>query len=470
MRNLFILIFIGLGYTASAQSDVIINTVTLSIAEGRYNDAERYLDSLLKLDPKSIDVLMMKGNVLLNYEIVQTPPLNIITIDDESIYSQDLASLKTPVVLIPKDKAFKIEKLWKQCIDQDSGRLDIREGLCTLYGMADIKNKLLDYLPIMADAGKMKGDQLVAVLIQYAKLLSERGDKEGTYEAYKKIAALYPGVPAVWSILASAYQADGDMANARLYAEKATKTPVPDPSACRMAVDIYSGIGYYTTALVVENLADQAASSYSTYPFYKAVYQYAHQEAAWRVEMKEYVKQFHSTIDSNELHTAAAYMLSENFKGTYNDFIKLLSFSNNSFYAGLIAERAMQDFKDSAQPYIQTAKFLVDGHNFAKANSYYAAAEKKKMTDDLMLEYQVQYAFALYCAGKYTSALGRWNGLAQMGGAAIFPIATYFLGQCYIKSGNTDKAKSCFQALVNSKDLSKYVYLAQLRLEKLAIK
>jgi tetratricopeptide (TPR) repeat protein len=308
MRYLALAFLLFLGISASAQSDVIINTVTLCIAEGRYNDAEKYLDSLIKDNPGSIDAMMMKGNVLLNYSIMQTPPLNIITLDDETIYSQDLASLKTPIVQIPRDQVPKIEQLWKRCIELDSGRLDIREGLCTLYGMADMKKELIDYLPVMAKYGKEKGNDFVYALMQYAQLLAEREDHEGSYEVYKKIAALYPAMPSVWCQLATAYGANGDLINARIYADKSFEVKSPDMPACGDALDIYSSVGDYTKALSVMKTASHD-STFIVYPFYDGIYRYAHHDSTWRKRILDYVKQFNVAPDSDILYTASKYML-----------------------------------------------------------------------------------------------------------------------------------------------------------------
>jgi|GEM_PF-2681521 len=470
MRNLFIIICILTGLSASAQSDVIINTVTLCIAEGRYNDAEKYLDSLLIDNPNSIDAMMMKGNVLLNYSIMQTPPLNAITLDDETIYSQDLASLKNPTVLIPKDQVPKIEQLWKRCLDLDSGRLDIREGLCTLYGMADMKKELLDYMPLMAKYSKEKGNDFVYALMQYAQLLSDRGDHEGSYEVYKKIAVLYPAMPSVWCQLATAHSTNGDLINARIYADRSFEVKAPDMAACGDALDIYSAVGDYTKALSVMKTVAGEDSSFIVYPFYDGIYRYAHHDSTWRMRILDYVKQFPIAPDSDILYTASKYMLATEFKGDYNDFTQLLTFSNSDFYTGLLTDKAMHDYKDSILPYLASAELMVLGHNYTKANTIYEKLEKKKMDTVVKMEYQLQYAYSLYCAGQYAKAANKFIELHKIADPAIAAMTYYFMGRCYLKLGERDKAISYLQAVLNSNDESKYTYLTKLQLEKLAPK
>jgi hypothetical protein len=469
MRNIVLLILLLAVGSVRAQSDVIINTVTLCIAEGRYNDGEKYLDSLLKVDPKNIDAMMMQGNLLLNYALMQTPPLNRITTDDESIYIQDLAGLKTPIVLIPKERAHKIEAIWKLCIQMDSLRLDIREGLCTLYGMADMRKELIDYLPTIARAGRVKGDEFVYALMQYALLLSERGDKEGAYEAYKKLTTLYPALSSTWCQLATTYQLNGDAVSAKLCADKAFAMPSADMSVCTDALDIYAVPGESAKALPALRALGKD-SSMKVFVFYDGLYRYVHHDSTWRRKMQEYLLQFPKAPDSNVVYAAATYLLWNDFKDSYNDFFQLLNFPISDFYTALIVEKAMQDHKDSIQPYLVGAELMVHAHNYTKANAIYASLEKKKVAGALQVEYQLQYAFSLYCAGEYAKAQSKWSGLAQLPDATLSSMTTYFLGACALKSGNKEKAVEYFQKLASSKDETKYAFLSKLQLEKLGKK
>jgi tetratricopeptide (TPR) repeat protein len=244
MRKMLFALFVSF-YTLSgfSQSDVIINTVTKQIAEGKYNDAERYLDSILKVEPKNIDALMMQGNVMLNYELVKSADIDVITPADESIFVQDIPSAKNPVVVVPKATALKIEKLWKQCLEIDGGRLDIRKGLCGLYGMAKMHDELVAYLPVISRWAKDKGNDFAFTLSDYATLLDARGDKEGAYLVYKKVAELYPVVRPVWCQLAVACYNNGDIGLARSYVDKALSVSAPDVAGCGDALDIYTAVG-----------------------------------------------------------------------------------------------------------------------------------------------------------------------------------------------------------------------------------
>jgi tetratricopeptide (TPR) repeat protein len=470
MRKILIFLLLLCSATSFAQSDAIINTTTLYIAQGQFDDAEKYLDSLMHLDPNSIDAMMMKGNVMLNRAVMQTPPLDNISIDDESIYSKDLAALQTPVVLVPHTEALKIEKLWKRCIALDSGRLDIREGLCTMYGMADMKNELIGYVPVLARAGRIKGDDFVFALVQYAQLLSERNDKEGSYEVYKKIAGVYPSMPGIWCLLAEAYHDDGNLDNAKLYVDKAlTAASMSDIAMCSDALDIYTAEGEYVKELSALKIASQD-SLFKDYPFYNGIYEYANHNKRWRKELESYLHQFPAAPDSNAIYNTATFMLSKYFTEDYDGFISLLKFSVSDLFIGLVAERAMHDYKDSMQPYLIATQVMMHDRNYAKANTVFATLENKITDGDTKIDYQIQYAFSLYCAGDYAKAIGHWSALNKTPIPFLFATSNYFLGASYLKSGNKEKAKTYFQTLVASSDQTKYAYLAKIQLDKLGSK
>ena len=316
----------------------------------------------------------------------------------------------------------------------------------------------------MAKAGREKGIDFVYALMQYAQLLSERGDNEGAYETYKKIATLYPSITATWCQLATAYSSNGDLANAKIYADKSFAMKMPDLTNCGDALDIYSIVGDYKKALSV---MESAAMDFPEYPFYLGIYKYARHDSAWKADIMAYTNEFPTVPDSDVLYKVSKYMLAPEFKDDYNDFAKLLTFSNSDFYTGLIAERAMHDYKDSILPYMVEAELMVLGHNYTKANSIYASLEKMKLDPQAENEYKLQYAYSQYCNGAYMKALTKWEELNRVTDPAYFAVTNYFMGQCYLKIGNKNTASRYFQTLVSSTDESKYSYLAKLQLEKL---
>jgi tetratricopeptide (TPR) repeat protein len=467
MRSLFLFISILIGASAFAQSDVIINTATLCITEGRYNDAEKYLDSLLKIDPKNIDALMMKGNVLLNYSIMTTPEMQkAITPPDESIYSPDLASLSHSAVIIPRAQAIKIARIWARCIELDSGRLDIREGLCTLYGMADMKKELLDYLPIVARAGRVKGDDFVAVLLQYGQLLMDRDDYTGACDIYRKIVGLYPQLTYPKCQLISAYKSHGEWAQALLYAQDVFASSQADISGCEDALEIYGAWGEYQKQLDILK-KNPSADSFPVYAMYEAMYLYDRHDTSWKARMKEYLRQFPTAPQNNLNYSIAAFMLSDNFKEDYAHTLKLLEeFPCTDFCRNLLIDRALADYEDSVQLYLLAAQFATQSTDYEGAHSHFSSIEKKKMSPDQMARYRLGRAFLLYCEEDYAQAMS----LLKEDTMSDRTMVKYFLARCYAGTGDKDSAGFYFQEITHSADQSKYAYLAKLQLERMGIK
>jgi tetratricopeptide (TPR) repeat protein len=466
MRKIFSALLVCYNLSVSAQSDVIINKTTLYIAEGKYKDAEKYLDSLIAIDARNIDALMMKGNVLLNYELMTNPAINYISPEDESIYGRELVALKDPTVKVTREKAIKIQELWNRCLDIDSGRLDIRKGLCSLYGYADMKQELLAYLPVMAAHAKGRKEDIAYSLMDYTRLIYERGDRAGAYELGKKVAELYPTIAGVWCYMSTLYHRDGDLTNAKLYADKGISVSKPDMAICGDALDIYTAIS--EPEKVLSTLKAAAADSvFKDFLFYDAIHKYARHDKAWKAEMLSYMKQFTTPQDSNPVYKAASYITSSAFKEDYNGFVSLMQYNLNDFYIMDLAERAVIDYKDSLRPFLVQAQVYIHARNYAKANKIFASLTTRKMDGDIKIDFDLQYAYSLYCAGEYNQAISKWTFLSKFANSFLANTSSYFLGCCYLHTGDKVKAGEHFKKLLDANDESKYGFLAKLRLDKL---
>jgi tetratricopeptide (TPR) repeat protein len=465
-----LLLLIVSSFNTSAQ-EIVINNTTLLIAEGKYNDAEKYLDSIMRTEPQNVTALMMKGNVLLNYALMQTPAVQNITMDDESIFSRDVAALKNRTVIIPLATAQKVEKLWKQCLLIDSTRLDIRMGLCSLYGMAVMHNELLSYLPVMKSASKEKGNDFAFTLAEYARLLHERGDKEGAYLAYQKISGLYPTVSSLYCVMSAIYFADNDLLHAREYAEKGLGVAHPDLTACHDALDVYTAIGDPCKVLSVLKVTDRD-TNFSEYPFYQGLYKYTHRDTTWIKDIGVFLNQFPVAADSYPVFNAALYMVTDEFTEDYNGMMTLMSNGLNDYSTKLICERLIHDYPDSTVPYIIEAQVLINDKQYAMANGLLKTFTQKHPSQTDVLYY---YGYSLYNAGDYKTAIDKWTAYLPVAKKSQQDVAKqdmalavpyYFLGQSYLKSGNKAKALEYFKLIVAGRDESKYAYLAKVMLDK----
>ena len=474
-RNILLLLLViilsGISHSAVAQEE-IVNHTTLLIAEGKYSDGEKYLDSILARDSRNVTALMMKGNVVLNYALMQSPNMQQITPDDESIFTKDLSTLENHVAIIPRPAALKIEQLWKQALLIDSSRLDIRKGLCSLYGMALMHDELIRYLPVMVHAASDKGSEFAYTLVEYAKLLHERGDTTGAYATYRRVSELYPTVSGVYCEMAESYFTDGDIVRTNEAARQGITMVNADIAGCHNAIEIYTATGGPTEVLRILKIAAKD-TSYKDYPFYKALYKYTFDEGTFSYDIKEYLSQPHFVKDSSGVYGAAQYMSSKSFTLNYKSMMTLLNYNISDFGSKLLIRRLVADYKDSIAPYLIAVPVLLNDKNYNEASALLQVLYEMVPDESNILYY---YGYSEYCAGHYEKAIQMWSRYVEVKKKTNAPkvamdgyLATpyYFLGQSHLKSGDKSKAKEYFELILAGKDESKYAYMAKVTLDRM---
>lgn len=467
-KTLLSLLLALVALTATAQ-EAIVNQATLLIAEGKYKDAEGYLDSILHGEPKNVTALMMKGNVLLNYALIETPALHIITPEDESILSPDLAGLSDNVTVVPQAAARQIASLWLQGIAIDSSRLDLRKGLCSLYAMALMHDDLLAYLPVMKAYTQDIGDNFAYTLADYARLLHERGDTAGAYAVYRSVMSLYPTVQGLNCTLASLYFSSGDLANAKTYARRGLYSAATDRDACADARDIYTLIAPIDSVPAML-AATEPDTVYGDHLFYSGLYKYAHHDNTWKKDINGYLDKFQVAADSNQVFEAALYLATDPESDTYHGLLSLLTYHIGDYGARLVTTRLRHDFADSVLPFIIEAQVLINDKRYKDAatllDGYMA---KHRPTDDV----QLYYAYALYQSAEYKTSIAAWSVYIDQqkraGNTADSTLAVpyYYIGRACWRMGDRQKAGDYFAKILAGKDDSKYAYLAKLSLEAL---
>ena len=135
----------------SAQNNVI-DDVTGLINQGKIEEASERIEWYQKKYPNNVDVLMMKGNVILNQYFFDTPGVSLSVNDNESIYDSSIAFVGEAPNVIPEAVAREVASYWIRCLNIDNSRSDIHKGLCYLYAMALMKDELIAHLPKMKDA------------------------------------------------------------------------------------------------------------------------------------------------------------------------------------------------------------------------------------------------------------------------------------------------------------------------------
>ncbi len=192
-------------------------------------------------------------------------------------------------------------------------------------------------------------------------------------------------------------------------------------------------------------------------------------DKAWKQEMTAYVSNYKTPEDSNAFYLAARFMVSDAFRENYKGYNDLLKFNLSDFCLQLIAERATKDFKDSVQPVLIYGQILINCKNYPKAVQVLKTIDGR-VKGDARLDHLLLSAYALYRTRDYNGAIAKWTLAGKEKIPFFRATSNYFLGASYLKLGNVEKAKTYFKALVDSKDDSKFGYLASQQLKKLTVK
>ena len=163
---LFAFLLFAAYHSLLAQQEIVSRATEFIVAR-KYDAANHYLDSILKKNPKSVDALMMKGNVILNRAEVNLPAVNEITVRDESIFYS--ATEPKEAKVLPIDTVRSIETYWSKCLKIDSTRNDIRKGLCTIYAMALMKDKLKEEIVALTKHEKNEDGEQPYRIAEYAR-------------------------------------------------------------------------------------------------------------------------------------------------------------------------------------------------------------------------------------------------------------------------------------------------------------
>ena len=79
MKRILFVVFslLAAHHSLTAQKEIIDATTQFIVAK-KFNTANHYIDSVIRKNPKSVDALMMKGNVILNYALDTAKPMKFV--------------------------------------------------------------------------------------------------------------------------------------------------------------------------------------------------------------------------------------------------------------------------------------------------------------------------------------------------------------------------------------------------------
>ncbi|MBL0309629.1 MAG: hypothetical protein IPP77_08130 [Bacteroidetes bacterium] len=453
---LFYSLFFTLGSLVAQKG--LVATATDFIVREDYLAANLYLDSLLRADSTNVDALMMKGNVCLNQALGKLPNIKTIAKPDESIFTSGIGTIAEEVKIIPTKSVIEIERWWKKCLQLDKQRVDIHQGLCTVYAMAlmkvELENQIAELLKIKKDETGEQAYQLA----EYARKFKERGRFDEAIEIYEFIARQFPDLAGIRCDIGSEFFYDGRMNDALRYLDSAMSKKSVDESSYLNAAFIYSELGYFDQAL-------KCFSDYSKYYnaqmdlFYKGLMMFSNQN----IKYSDTLNRFISSIDSNAYYPE--YLLATRLLSykefTMANYQQIIKAETPEWYLPLIYQRTMRQYPDSCQPFIDYGIFQSRIKNYQAAVQFLEEGENCNIEAAEKEYWMICYAYTLYQIEANEKSLLYFKQLTLSKNDFYQQASKYFMARLLIKQGQVKSAKSLLEEIVSAAQKTKYQALAE---------
>lgn len=453
MRRIAYLILILWTSTACAQQP-IISTVTDFIAHNQFARADQYLDSILQVNPKTTDALMMKGNVLLNEAWNNASKSHFNAERAESVFDSSVidASYLTPI--IPLDTSIKIERIWNTL---DSTRFDIKKGLCSLYSYslrtAELEKLLKQMAPVITQS-----EDNAFTFAEYARNLKNRGRFEDGMRIYSVIANMFPDLAGIRCDMANEYFYEGQMDKALAYLDSTLSKKEIDQTSYINAAALYSVLGYYDKAYHTFKLYSDKDTLLEA-DFYKGLMMFASMDTGFNLQMHRFLDHASEQSYYDEIQIARKLLPFGHIPFTIADFEDLVNNPKIArYYKVLILQRGIKQFKDNCEPRLLLGTFECSIKNYSVAintlqdnahcNFNAEQEERRKLVSAYAfykLKQPVSYIETLFTA--------KSNFVQQAG--------KYFMAKLDWEAGKKEEAKKLFEEVAKAKIQTKYSWLSK---------
>jgi len=460
----FITLLTLFAHALSAQQP-IISTATDYIAHNQFAGADQYLDSILKINPKTVDAIMMKGNVLLNEAWGSGAKSHFNTEKAESIFDSSAIDESYFIPIIPIDTSVKIDKLWKQCIELDPTRTDIKKGLCNLYSLSlrtvELERQLIQMQSIITE-----NEENAFLYAEYARNLKIRGHFDDAMHVYDLIAHMFPNLAGLRCDMANEYFYAGELNKCLQYLDSTLSEKDVDQTSFINAAALYSELGYY----------DQAYNTFKRYSekdtlieadFYKGLWMFARMDTGYYTQLRKFIDGATEQSYYDELQLAQKLLPYGRVPFTLDDYRQLATNSKISrYYRVLILQRGVTQFKTECEP------FLLFGSFYCAIKNYPAAIQlldldlptregRCKLEGGQREQWYLNYAFALYKQGKKELASPYFESLFKANDGFIQQAAKYFVAKTNWENGKKEEAKKLFDEVASDRFQTKYSWLSK---------
>ena len=447
----------------SAQQTTI-STATEFITHNQFTRANQYLDSILKLNPKMVDAIMMKGNVLLNQAWGSGAKSHFNTEKAESIFDSSAIDDSYFIPIIPLDTSVKIDKLWKQCLELDPTRTDIKKGLCNLYSLSlrtvELERQLIQMQGIITE-----NEENAFLYAEYARNLKIRGRFDDAMQVYALIANMFPNLAGLRCDMANEYFYAGELNKCLQYLDSTLTQKEVDQTSFINAAALYSELGYY----------DQAYNTFKRYSdkdtlieadFYKGLLMFANMDSGFYNQLHKFIDGATEQSYYDELQLAQKLLPYGKVPLTMDDYMALATNSKISrYYRILILQRGVRQFSE-CEPLFLFGSFDCSIKNYSAAIQL---LEEELFTErrSCNLGFQdkeiclLNYCFALYKQGEKEKACGHFKDLFNAENNFTQQAAKYFVAKTNWETGKKEEAKNLFDEVASAKFQTKYSWLSK---------
>lgn len=443
-----------IGHMAWAETSEFTNVVSL-IKNQKYDEAESQIDAVLKTEPKNVNALMHKGNILY-YRGSNTGAIQLYGNVDESIYDSSIGYIGEGSSLVSPEVARDVAVYFKRALLQAPKRMDIQMGLCWVYAHAGLKDELAARFPELKRHSGNKQD-LQYNMGDYARIIADNYKFDDGIAVYQVITKLYPDDGNIVNDIAAMYFKKGDLDTALKYFSQAARMSSRDEKTIGNVALIYAISGDYAKSLQFQKQASSLKKDH-TDMLYGALYKRLSKDSGWEGDVKVFLKKNQGSEEYKSYSTFAETLLPVDGKYNFQQYEISKGHKVTTHFDIINHEWAAREYPDQFEALFDLAEVLSYYRNYRKAVPIYERIQEKNLAKTIEEREKLNfyYAWVLYSTGQIDEANNRWKQLLNSENFYRKSAASYFLGNYHYLRKENKQAGEYFKRVKDQASKSKY--------------
>jgi len=415
------------------------------IQENKFEQANKLLDEVLGKNPKSVNALMYKGNIIF-YQASNANGIQLYGNSEENIYNSDIGSIGPGSSTISREAGQAIAKYFLRALAINPDRMDIQLGLCWTYANAGMTDELISRFPILKKRAGRDGIQYN--MGDYARVVLNDHSFDDGIRVYREVMRLYPQDGNIVNDVGGMYFTHGRLKESLPYFEKAGKSNQADSKTFQNLVLIFSITGDYDRAQkYFDRLSAKEKKAGNV--LYRGLVKHLRGDKTWVSDIRKY-----AASPSAEHKDFAGTLIALDKKPDYKTFEATLKPRIDTYYLIVHDNWATKQFPDQFEVMYQFGDLMTYYNNHEKAIAYYDRAKPSNPTQ--MDNLYFNKAWSLYQLGRENQANNLWKKLLDSDNYYQKSAAAYFLGNYHYKRKEYSQAKAYFARVKDGASKSKY--------------